>query len=179
MDLNQGNHVGQLSEAEFRALAWLEKASRPVSALKDESVVCDVLDVLTVNLDGTSSAPEYFSRRRRVLHRMLGYAVRKKRLDINPVSKKNLPEGWAPPESPDEKVDPRCAGLPRGSSISEPGAPAAPVRNWSCSGWRHDNDPGRSPTWSSLDYPQVRRLHRGSVDLALPRWAPEGRQGDK
>lgn len=111
-DLNQGDHAGQLSEAESRALAWLEKASRPVSALRDESVVCDVLDVLTVNLDGKPSAPEYFSRRRRVLHKMLGYAVRKKRLDTNPVSKKNLPEGWTPPESPDEAVDPRSVGAP-------------------------------------------------------------------
>ena len=111
-DLNQGDHAGQLSEAESHALAWLEKASQPVSAFRDESTVCDVLDVLKVNLDGASSAPEYFSRRRRVVHKMLGYAVRKKRLDVNPVSKKNLPESWTPPEAPDEAVDPRCVGSP-------------------------------------------------------------------
>ena len=56
------------------------RASRPVSALEDPSVVCDILDALAVNLDGKPAAPEYFSRRRRVLHRALGYAVRKKRL---------------------------------------------------------------------------------------------------
>jgi hypothetical protein len=98
-NLNQGGHAGIPDEAESRALAWLEKASRPISAFKDESVVCDVLDALAVNLSGVRSAPEYFSRRRRVLHRVLGYAVRKKRLDSNPVSKNNLPESWTPPES--------------------------------------------------------------------------------
>ena len=58
-----------------------------MSALEDPAVVCDVLDALAVSLDGNPAAPEYFSRRRRVLHRALGYAVRKKRLDKNPLSK--------------------------------------------------------------------------------------------
>jgi hypothetical protein len=30
------------------------------------------------------------------MHRVLAYAVRKKRLDKNPLSKGNLPEGWTP-----------------------------------------------------------------------------------
>ena len=111
-NLNQGEHAGPLDEAESQALAWLERASRPVSALRDESVVCDVLDALAINLDGRRSAPEYFSRRRRVLHRSLAYAVRKKRLNSNPVSKNNLPESWTPPESPDDAIDPRCVGTP-------------------------------------------------------------------
>jgi integrase len=110
--LNQGEHAGELDEAEARALMWLEKASRPMSVFRDESLVCDVLDALAVNLDGTRSAPEYFSRRRRVLHRVLGYAVRKKRLDSNPVSTHNLPESWIAPESPDDAIDPRSVGTP-------------------------------------------------------------------
>lgn len=110
--LNQGGRAGELDEAQARAVAWLEKASRPVSALQDPAVVCDVLDALAVNLDGSASSPEYFSRRRRVLHKMLAYAVRKKRLDKNPVSKPNLPEGWTPPPAPDDAIDPRCVGTP-------------------------------------------------------------------
>src|SRR5262249_13705557 len=58
------------------------------------------------------AAPEYFSRRRRVLHKTLGYAVRKKRLEKNPLSKGNLPEGWTPPERPDSTLDPRAVGSP-------------------------------------------------------------------
>ena len=111
-DLNQGAHGGQLDDAERKALAWLEKASRPVSAFENDSVVCDVLDALAVNLDRTQAAPEYFSRRRRVLHRVLGYAVRKQRLEKNPLSKGNLPESWTPPQAPENAIDPRCVGSP-------------------------------------------------------------------
>jgi hypothetical protein len=110
--LNQGRHVLPLDSDQEQALAWLEKASRPISALKDESVVCDILDALATNLDGTRSAPEYFSRRRRALHRVLAYAIRKKRLDRNPVSIANLPESWTAPDSAEDAVDPRCVGTP-------------------------------------------------------------------
>jgi integrase len=111
-NLNPGQHAGQPDEHEAKALAWLTRASRPVSALEDPSVVCDVLEALAVNLNGKPSAPEYFSRRRRVLHRALGYAVRKKRLTKNPLSKANLPEGWTPPQAPDDRLDPRAVASP-------------------------------------------------------------------
>ncbi len=110
--LNQGEHAGELAEDEAKAIAWITKASRPLSALQDPAVVCDVLDALAVRLDGKPAAPLYFSRRRRVLHRALGYAVRKKRLDKNPLSKGNLPEDWTPPQAPDDTVDPRAVGSP-------------------------------------------------------------------
>jgi hypothetical protein len=95
--LNQGAHAGTLDDDETKAIAWLQRASRPVSAFEDPSLVCDVLDALAVRLDGKPASAEYFSRRRRVLHKCLGYAVRKKRLAANPLSKNNLPEGWTAP----------------------------------------------------------------------------------
>ena len=110
--LNQGPTAGIPDQAEARALAWLARASRPLSAFQDESVVCDVLDALATRLDGKAAAPDYYARRRRVLHRVLGYAVRKKRLPKNPLSKQNLPEGWTAPEKPEEAVDPRSVGSP-------------------------------------------------------------------
>jgi integrase len=110
--LNQGGHAGQPDQDEAKAIAWLARASRPVSALEDPSVVADVLDALAVNLNGKPASPEYFSRRRRVLHRALGYAVRKKRLPANPLSKANLPEGWTAPQAPDDTLDPRAVGSP-------------------------------------------------------------------
>jgi integrase len=112
-DLNQGDNAGTPDAAEARALAWLAKASRPVSAFQDASVVCDVLDVLATRLDGKPAAAEYFARRRRVMHRVLGYAVRKNRLAKNPLSKHNLPDGWTPPPAPEDAVDPRSVGSPR------------------------------------------------------------------
>ena len=111
-NLNQGQHAAQLDDDETRALAWLVRTSRPVGALEDPSVVADVLDVLALKLDGTPASPEYFSRRRRVLHKCLGYAVRKKRLTTNPLSKANLPEGWTPPQATDDTLDPRAVGSP-------------------------------------------------------------------
>lgn len=110
--LNRNEHARQPGVDEVRALGWLERASLPVSALSDTAVVSDLLDVLARKLDGTAAAPDYFSRRRRVMHRVLGYAVRKKRLSANPLSKANLPEGWAAPLAPEDVIDPRSVGGP-------------------------------------------------------------------
>ena len=141
--LNPGDHAGILTEDETKAITWLKKASRPVSALDDASVVCDVLDALAVNLDGSPAAPEYFSRRRRVLHRTLGYAVRRKRLDKNPLSKGNLPEGWTPPEAPDMTLDPRWSE----------------ARPWS---------PGRSPRAGDVGSRQGRGSRRSTPACTTP-----------
>lgn len=46
------------------------------------------------------------------MHRVLGFAVRKKRLAANPLSKLNLPEGWSAPHAPEDIVDPRSVGGP-------------------------------------------------------------------
>jgi integrase len=110
--LNQSEHARQPDDAELRALAWLERASLPVSALGDSAVASDLLDALGRKLDGSPAAPDYYSRRRRVMHRVLGYAVRKKRLAANPLSKLNLPEGWTAPHAPEDIVDPRSVGGP-------------------------------------------------------------------
>jgi len=111
-ELNQNDHARVPDDEEQRALAWLERASLPVSALNDGAMVSDVLDVLARCLDGSPAAADYFARRRRVMHRVLAFAVRKKRLDKNPLSKANLPEGWTPPDKPEEVIDPRSVGGP-------------------------------------------------------------------
>ena len=125
--LNQGEHAGELDHDETKAIAWIQRASRPVSTLEDPSVVCDVLDALALRLDGKPASPEYFSRRRRVLHKCLGYAVRKKRLAANPLSKANLPEGWTAPAKPDDTLDPRAVGSPElvADHAHTPAAPSA------------------------------------------------------
>ena len=63
-------------------------------------------------LDGSPASPSYFSRRRRVVYRALGYAVRKKRLGANPLSTAAQPEGWTPSEAPDDALDYRTIGSP-------------------------------------------------------------------
>src|SRR5260370_15289513 len=111
-ELIQGTNAGKPDEDEARALTWIARASRPVSALGDPSVAADVLDALARKLDGSPASPSYFSRRRRVVHRALGYAVRKKRLSANPLSKPAPPEGWTPPAAPDDALDCRTIGDP-------------------------------------------------------------------
>jgi integrase len=108
--LIQGADAREMDADKLAALGWLRKASRPVSALTDASVVANVLDALAVNLDGNPAAPAYFSRRRRVLHRAMTYAVRKKHLDVNPFA--GMPDGWTPPAKPDDALDPRSIGGP-------------------------------------------------------------------
>jgi integrase len=110
--LNQNAHARRPDADELRALAWLKRASLPISALEDPAVASDLLDALGRKLDGSPASPDYFSRRRRVMHRVLGYAVRKKRLAVNPFSKPNLPEGWSAPLAPEDVVDPRSVGGP-------------------------------------------------------------------
>ncbi len=110
--LNRNEHARQPDADELRALAWLERASSPVSAFEDPAVVGDLLDALSRKLDGTPAAPDYFSRRRRVMHRVLSYTVRRKRLSVNPLSKPNLPEGWSAPSAPEDVIDPRSVGGP-------------------------------------------------------------------
>ena len=55
--LNQGGHAGELDEDETRAIGWIERASLPVGSVADPAVVCDILDALTVNLNGKPGRP--------------------------------------------------------------------------------------------------------------------------
>ena len=111
-DLNQGREKSGLSSEESKAIAWLKRASLPISALNDDEVVIDVLDALASRIDGTPAAPDYYARRFRVTRTCLSYAVRKKRLPKNPLLAANLPGHWTPPKA-DEAVDPRSVGSPQ------------------------------------------------------------------
>ena len=110
--LNRNEHARRPDAVELRAMGWLKRASMPVSALEDPEVAFGLLDALGRKLDGSPASPDYYSRRRRVMHRVLAYAVRKKRLSANPLSKGNLPEGWSAPLAPEDEVDPRAVGGP-------------------------------------------------------------------
>ena len=55
--LNRGANAGEPDEDETRALTWMARASRPISALGDPSVAADVLDALARKLDGSPASP--------------------------------------------------------------------------------------------------------------------------
>jgi hypothetical protein len=78
-DFNHGQPAA-LTLDEAKAVAWLKRASLPISAFNDDSVITDVLDALASRIDGTPAAPDYYARRLRVTRTCLSYAVRKKRL---------------------------------------------------------------------------------------------------
>ena len=77
------------------ALRWATSHTRPVSALRDPRMLRQVLDGLTVKLDGTPAAPSVTSRRRRILHAALEYAVELELLDKNPMPALK----WTPPKT--------------------------------------------------------------------------------
>ena len=66
--LNQGHYAGHAGPGRNEGHRLARAGPMPVSALEDPSVVSDVLDALALNLNGKPATPEYFSRRRRVLH---------------------------------------------------------------------------------------------------------------
>jgi integrase len=68
-----------------RALRWVESHTRPVSSLARPDVLRAVLDGLTVRLDGTPAAPSVASRRRKIFHTAVEYAVERELLAVNPI----------------------------------------------------------------------------------------------
>lgn len=67
------------------ALRWVERNTRPVTALEQPQVLRALLDGLTIRLDGKPSAASVVSRRRKILGRAVEYAVELKALERNPI----------------------------------------------------------------------------------------------
>ena len=105
--LNPGGRVRDLDPDEARAIAWVTRASRPLRDLEKPGVASSMLEALATRLDGKPAAPSYYVRRRQLLHRVLGVAVRQKRLTINPLGRDQAGESWTAPGDPDMVVDPR------------------------------------------------------------------------
>jgi len=90
------------------ALSWIKRVSLPLTALQDDKIVRQVLDMLALKLDGTAASPDYLGRRRRVLYNILKYAVREGRLTENPLDTTE----WEPPDSGIDEINPRVVASP-------------------------------------------------------------------
>jgi integrase len=77
------------------ALAWLERASLPVSELAKVRNVRLGLDALTFLLDGTAAAATTIARKRSVFYNVLQYAVDLEELPANPIDRV---KAWKPPK---------------------------------------------------------------------------------
>ena len=78
------------------ALAWLARASMPVSALESPAVLSRALDSCGQKLDGSAASAEYYRRRRRVLYAALKHAVRHGSLSANPLDDPQSADWKAP-----------------------------------------------------------------------------------
>jgi integrase len=90
-----------------RALAWLARASLPVTQLSDPGAIRTALDALTARLDGGHAAAATVSRKRAVFHDALGYAVELGLLPVNPLGQVR----WTAPKAA-TAVNPRTVASP-------------------------------------------------------------------
>jgi hypothetical protein len=70
-----------------RALAWLERHTRDLADLAEPAVVRRVLDALALRVDGSPAAPGTVQRERGVLVNVAEYAVERKLLPHNPITR--------------------------------------------------------------------------------------------
>jgi integrase len=89
------------------AITWIRRASRPVSALRDLTLMRRVLDALALKLDGKPAAATTVARKRAVVYNALGFAVERNLLPANPVDRVQ----WTAPEVA-EAVDRRVVARP-------------------------------------------------------------------
>ncbi|GAA1026761.1 tyrosine-type recombinase/integrase [Virgisporangium ochraceum] len=89
------------------ALRWVEKHTRPVSALSKPDILRAVLAGLTRRLDGAQAAPSVLSRKRKIFNTAIEYAVERELLSKNPVPALK----WKPPK-PVLAVDRRSVANP-------------------------------------------------------------------
>ncbi|GAA3335468.1 site-specific integrase [Amorphoplanes nipponensis] len=92
--LNPRRWSEEPSETHAAALAWLERASLPVTDLDTLAAVRRVLDGLCTRIDGKPAAASTIRRKRAIFYNAVGYAVELGRLDGNPIDRLQ----WTAPE---------------------------------------------------------------------------------
>lgn len=103
----QRRHAPDRPASITATLRWIERSSRPVSALADPSVLRAVLDALATKLDGEAAAPTVVNRKRAVLSNALDYAVELGLLVANPLASIK----WKAPK-PSHSIDRRSVTNP-------------------------------------------------------------------
>ena len=81
------SEAGQPPAEVARALAWLERNTRIVGDLAEPAVVRAVLDAVALRVDGAAAAPGTVQRERGVLVNVAEYAVERKLLPHNPITR--------------------------------------------------------------------------------------------
>ncbi|MEU4548269.1 hypothetical protein [Nonomuraea dietziae] len=97
----------KLPREQAAALAWLEKASLPISALGEAATLCLALDAIAVTFEGKTAGANTVRRKRAVLHHLLEQAVEQELFMTNPLDEIK----WTPPKAV-TVVDPRTVVNP-------------------------------------------------------------------
>lgn len=97
----------EVSPAVQDAADWLVRNSRPLVDLTDAAAVREVLDALAAKLDGKAAAATVYQRKRAVLFNLLAYAVERKLIPDNPLTRVKRKMAKVV-----EQVDPRVVANP-------------------------------------------------------------------
>ncbi|MEV3985635.1 tyrosine-type recombinase/integrase [Nonomuraea sp. NPDC049758] len=96
-----------LTTAQAAALAWLERASLPLSALGEAHVLRTALDAISATFAGTPAGANTVRRKRAILHHLLEHAVEQKVFNTNPLDEIK----WTAPRAV-TVIDPRTVVNP-------------------------------------------------------------------
>ncbi|MEU5861626.1 tyrosine-type recombinase/integrase [Nonomuraea sp. NPDC047529] len=96
-----------LTTAQAAALAWLQRASLPLSALGEAHVLRTALDAISVTFAGTPAGANTVRRKRAILHHLLEHAVEQKVFNTNPLDEIK----WTAPRAV-TVIDPRTVVNP-------------------------------------------------------------------
>ncbi|MFI6927265.1 tyrosine-type recombinase/integrase [Nonomuraea spiralis] len=96
-----------LTTAQAAALAWLERASLPLSALGEAHVLRTALDAISVTFADAPAGANTVRRKRAILHHLLEHAVEQKVFNTNPLDEIK----WTAPRAV-TVIDPRTVVNP-------------------------------------------------------------------
>ena len=102
---NSKNRADAVPAAVAETLVWVRRNCGNVSALAKPDILRSAIDSLATNLDGKPAAPNYFNRRRGVLHNALRYAVELRIFDSHPMAE--IVDTWIEPKKARAPVDKR------------------------------------------------------------------------
>ncbi|PRX47072.1 phage integrase family protein [Prauserella shujinwangii] len=100
--------AAEVPEQDAEIVSWLVRNSRPLYELTETPVIRDVLDALTVKLDGSPVSEKLYRRKRSALYNLLSYAVERELIPDNPIVrvKHSVAKGV-------DQVDPGVVAKPR------------------------------------------------------------------
>jgi integrase len=77
----------EMSAEDAETAAWVTRQSRLLFELTENRVIRELLDALTVKLDGTPVSAKFYRRKRSAVYNLLSYAVDEELISDNPIAR--------------------------------------------------------------------------------------------